>query len=238
MPQQILWGQICYNTPIFCIAAMFVKHCSTTVSWFLQRMSQLTLFRPLTARGETHCETALLASVHCLWNSVMSYDHMMFSTRNWNLKYFVLHYKSDIDQIWWNRYVSELLLHCAQSNHRACLTQRHISHCLLRIIHSVPSHFGKNYPLINISRIIFSTGDDAVYDNHHVLLMNCGMFRLTHCRIISVVQIMWTQCGKFGHWFSNPLGKCLLENKGYRTYQSQNMFWCFFKVIAIWNYAL
>ena len=140
MPQQISWGQICCNTPIFCIAAIFVKHCSTTVSWFLQRMSQLTLFRLLTARGKIIVKRDY--SLVCIACEIV-YGHMLFSTRYWNLKYFVLHYQSDIDQIWWNPYVSELLLHCAQPNYRACLIQRHSSCCLLRIIHSVLSRFGK-----------------------------------------------------------------------------------------------
>ena len=38
MPLQISWSQLYYNTPMFCIAAIFVKYCSTTVSWLLLRM--------------------------------------------------------------------------------------------------------------------------------------------------------------------------------------------------------
>ena len=35
-----------------CIAEIFVKYCSTTVSWLFQRMSQFTLLRLLTAGGK------------------------------------------------------------------------------------------------------------------------------------------------------------------------------------------
>ena len=37
---------------MFCIIAIFVKYCSTIVSWLLQRTSQFALFRLLTARGK------------------------------------------------------------------------------------------------------------------------------------------------------------------------------------------
>ena len=40
----ISWSQICYNTPMFCISAIFVKYCYAIVSWFLQLMSQYVLF--------------------------------------------------------------------------------------------------------------------------------------------------------------------------------------------------
>ena len=35
MPPSISWSQICCNTPMFCIAAIFLKYCSTTASWLL-----------------------------------------------------------------------------------------------------------------------------------------------------------------------------------------------------------
>ena len=46
--------------PMFCIAAIFVKYCYTTVSWLLKCMSWFVLFRMLITRGKNHCEMGLL----------------------------------------------------------------------------------------------------------------------------------------------------------------------------------
>ena len=59
MPPLILWSHFFYNTPVFCIAAIFLKYCSTTVSWLLYRMSWFTLFSLLTPREKKNCEMGL-----------------------------------------------------------------------------------------------------------------------------------------------------------------------------------
>ena len=60
-------SQICYNTPMFCIAAVFVKYCSKIVSVCYGVWVNSHLFRLLTANEKNHCETGLLSC----WEKVM-----------------------------------------------------------------------------------------------------------------------------------------------------------------------
>ena len=52
-PLRISYSQICFNTPMFGIATIFVKCCYTTGSWLLQLMSQYTFFGLITARAKS-----------------------------------------------------------------------------------------------------------------------------------------------------------------------------------------
>ena len=57
LPPRVSLNQICYNPPIFCIAAIFVKYSCTTGSWSDYKL--IYIVRVLIARDINNCETGL-----------------------------------------------------------------------------------------------------------------------------------------------------------------------------------
>ena len=76
------WGHICYDTPMFCITAIFVKYCFTTFSWLLYCMSQFTLFRLLTVWGNSFWNGIIISIQAKLYKQAFIIFVWFWMTRN------------------------------------------------------------------------------------------------------------------------------------------------------------
>ena len=77
-------GQICYNTPMFSVAAIFVKYCYTTGSLVSQLMSQYTLFRLLTTRGKSLWNRTIMVIVAMIY-MVIKLIRAIENQNGWNV---------------------------------------------------------------------------------------------------------------------------------------------------------